>query len=550
MELLGQKVKEGGVVIDEKILKVDGFLNHQIDAKLMNEVGRTFYEQFKDKGITKILTIEASGIAPAIMAALHFDVPCLFAKKAKPSTLTDGYYETSIHSFTKNKTSTVIVSKEFLSEEDTVLIIDDFLANGDASLGLYDIAQQANAKTAGIGIVVEKSFQNGHQRLEKAGLTVSSLCKVASLEGNKVTGTGLPIVLGCTFTAVAPMILIGQTKGIDVLYGSLFLSGILVIIIAPFFSHLVKFFPPVVTGSVVTIIGINLMPVAMNYLAGGQGAKDYGDVKNILLGLMTLIIILVLQRFTTGFIKSIAILIGLVLGTIGAGLLGMVDINQVNHAGWLGIPVPFRFSGFSFDVTSTLVFFIVAIVSLIESTGVYHALSEITGKKLERKDFRKGYTAEGLAIVLGSIFNSFPYTAYSQNVGLVSLSGAKKNNVIYGMVVLLLICGCIPKLGALANIIPLPVLGGAMIAMFGMVMAYGVSILGHIDFKNQNNLLIIAVSVGLGTGISAVPQAFKGLGEQFAWLTQNGIVLGAISAIILNFFFNGIKYKQTEENVK
>lgn len=377
------------------------------------------------------------------------------------------------------------------------------------------------------------------------------MCGVATfLQANKVTGTGLPIVLGCTFTAVAPMILIGQTKGIDVLYGSLFLSGILVIIIAPFFSHLVKFFPPVVTGSVVTIIGINLMPVAMNYLAGGQGAKDYGDVKNILLGLMTLIIILVLQRFTTGFIKSIAILIGLVLGTIGAGLLGMVDINQVNHAGWLGIPVPFRFSGFSFDVTSTLVFFIVAIVSLIESTGVYHALSEITGKKLERKDFRKGYTAEGLAIVLGSIFNSFPYTAYSQNVGLVSLSGPKKNNVIYGMVVLLLICGCIPKLGALANIIPLPVLGGAMIAMFGMVMAYGVSILGHIDFKNQNNLLIIAVSVGLGTGISAVPQAFKGLGEQFAWLTQNGIVLGAISAIILNFFFNGIKYKQTEENVK
>ncbi|HCW7588246.1 TPA: purine permease [Staphylococcus aureus] len=377
------------------------------------------------------------------------------------------------------------------------------------------------------------------------------MCGVATfLQANKVTGTGLPIVLGCTFTAVAPMILIGQTKGIDVLYGSLFLSGILVIIIAPFFSHLVKFFPPVVTGSVVTIIGINLMPVAMNYLAGGQGAKDYGDVKNILLGLMTLIIILVLQRFTTGFIKSIAILIGLVLGTIGAGLLGMVDINQVNHAGWLGIPVPFRFSGFSFDVTSTLVFFIVAIVSLIESTGVYHALSEITGKKLERKDFRKGYTAEGLAIVLGSIFNSFPYTVYSQNVGLVSLSGAKKNNVIYGMVVLLLICGCIPKLGALANIIPLPVLGGAMIAMFGMVMAYGVSILGHIDFKNQNNLLIIAVSVGVGTGISAVPQAFKGLGEQFAWLTQNGIVLGAISAIILNFFFNGIKYKQTEENVK
>ncbi|MCD8867083.1 xanthine permease PbuX [Staphylococcus arlettae] len=377
------------------------------------------------------------------------------------------------------------------------------------------------------------------------------MCGVATfLQVWKGTGTGLPIVLGCTFTAVAPMILIGQTKGIDVLYGSLFLSGILVIIIAPFFSQLVRFFPPVVTGSVVTIIGINLMPVAMNYLAGGEGAKDYGNGNNIVLGVVTLLIILIIQRMTTGFFKSIAILIGLIVGTLLASAFGIVDVKQVGEAHWFALPQPFRFSMFSFDFGATLVFFIVALVSLIESTGVYHALSQITGKQLERKDFRKGYTAEGLAIMLGSIFNAFPYTAYSQNVGLVSLSGAKKNNVIYGMVILLLICGCIPKLGALANMIPLPVLGGAMIAMFGMVMAYGVSILGDIDFKNQNNLLIIAVSVGLGTGISAVPQAFESLGEQFAWLTQNGIVLGALSAIILNFFFNGIKYQQTTEVMK
>ena len=190
MESLGRKVKEDGVVIDEKILKVDGFLNHQIDAKLMNDVGKTFYESFKDAGITKILTIEASGIAPAIMASFHFDVPCLFAKKAKPSTLKDGFYITDIHSFTKNKTSTVIVSEEFLGADDKVLIIDDFLANGDASLGLNDIVKQANATTVGVGIVVEKSFQNGRQRLEDAGLYVSSLCKVASLKGNKVTLLG------------------------------------------------------------------------------------------------------------------------------------------------------------------------------------------------------------------------------------------------------------------------------------------------------------------------------------------------------------------------
>jgi xanthine phosphoribosyltransferase len=187
VNLLEQRVKEDGVVIDEKILKIDGFLNHQIDAQLMYEIGNTFHDQFKNEGITKVLTIEASGIAPAIMAALRFNVPCLFAKKAKPSTLTKDVYQAEIHSFTKNKTSTVIVSDEFLSADDRVLIIDDFLANGDASLGLNEIVQQAQATTVGIGIVVEKSFQQGRKRLEDAGLTVSSLCKVASLKGNNVT---------------------------------------------------------------------------------------------------------------------------------------------------------------------------------------------------------------------------------------------------------------------------------------------------------------------------------------------------------------------------
>ncbi|MBB2506660.1 Xanthine phosphoribosyltransferase [Staphylococcus cohnii subsp. cohnii] len=187
MDLLKRKVEADGVVIDEKILKVDGFLNHQIDAKLMHDVGLTFYNQFKDEGITKVLTIEASGIAPAIMAAMHFDVPCLFAKKAKPSTLKKNTYQADIHSFTKNTTSTVVVSDEFLDENDRVLIVDDFLANGDASLGLNEIVQQAKAETVGIGIVVEKSFQPGRERLETAGLKVSSLCKVASLSGNKVT---------------------------------------------------------------------------------------------------------------------------------------------------------------------------------------------------------------------------------------------------------------------------------------------------------------------------------------------------------------------------
>ncbi|MEB6196901.1 xanthine phosphoribosyltransferase [Mammaliicoccus sciuri] len=190
MRTLQDRVKEDGVVIDEKILKVDSFLNHQIDAKLMYEVGQVITEHFKDKKITKILTIEASGIAPAIMASLHLDVPCLFAKKAKPSTMTSEFYQTDIHSFTKNTTSTVVIAKQFLNEDDHVLIIDDFLANGEASLGLHRLVKAANATTAGIGIVIEKSFQPGREKLESEGLEVLSLCQVASLLGNTVKLVG------------------------------------------------------------------------------------------------------------------------------------------------------------------------------------------------------------------------------------------------------------------------------------------------------------------------------------------------------------------------
>ncbi|MFC6293074.1 xanthine permease [Macrococcus epidermidis] len=377
------------------------------------------------------------------------------------------------------------------------------------------------------------------------------MCGVATfLQVYKGIGIGLPVVLGCTFTAVTPMIMVGSKHGIDVLYGSLFASGIIIVLISPFFSYLVKIFPPVVTGSVVTIIGITLMPVAMNNLAGGQGSKDFGAPLNILLGLITLIIILVIHRLSTGFIRSIAILLGLVIGTVIASFFGLVNLNAVHESQWFELPKPFRFAGFKFEIGSILLFVIVGIVSLIESTGVYSALSEITKTKIDRKDISKGYRAEGIAIVLGSIFNAFPYTAYSQNVGLVSLSGVKSNKVMYGMVGLLLLCGSIPKLGAIATIIPTSVLGGAMIAMFGMVMAYGVKMLGAIDFTRQDNLLIIAVSVGIGLGITTVPEAFSKFGSDYEWLTQNGIVIGTFTAIILNLFFNGLNDKQIRENVK
>lgn len=181
---------------------------------------------------------------------------------------------------------------------------------------------------------------------------------------------------------------------------------------------------------------------------------------------------------------------------------------------------------------------IISLVSMVESTGVYFALSDITKQKLTTKDLSRGYRSEGLAIILGGIFNTFPYTAYSQNVGLVQLSGVKTKNVIYVAASFLVILGLIPKIGAITTTIPTPVLGGAMVAMFGMVVAQGIKMLGSVDFASQENLLIIACSVGLGLGVTTVPELFAVLPKFVQLFTSNGIVAGSVCAIILNIVFN------------
>lgn len=186
MELLKKRILKDGVIISSNILKVDSFLNHQIDGELMLEVGKEFKRRFDNEGITKILTIEASGIAVAIMTALAFEVPMVFAKKKKPSTLTGDVLTTKVFSFTKNIEYDICLAKEFISKDDRVLIVDDFLANGQASLGLAKLIKEAQATVVGIGIVIEKGFQNGRDVLLENGLRVESLAILDSLEDNNI----------------------------------------------------------------------------------------------------------------------------------------------------------------------------------------------------------------------------------------------------------------------------------------------------------------------------------------------------------------------------
>ncbi|MBL6007215.1 xanthine permease PbuX [Bacillus halotolerans] len=374
------------------------------------------------------------------------------------------------------------------------------------------------------------------------------MCGVATLLqvwSNRFFGIGLPVVLGCTFTAVSPMIAIGSEYGVSAVYGSIIASGILVILISFFFGKLVSFFPPVVTGSVVTIIGITLMPVAMNNIAGGEGSPDFGDLSNLALAFIVLSIIVLLYRFTTGFIKSISILIGILIGTFIAYFMGKVQFDHVSDAAFVQMIQPFYFGTPSFHAAPIITMSIVAIVSLVESTGVYFALGDLTNRRLSEKDLSRGYRAEGLAVLLGGIFNAFPYTAFSQNVGLVQLTGIKKNTVIVATGVLLMAFGLFPKIAAFTTIIPSAVLGGAMVAMFGMVIAYGIKMLSRIDFANQENLLIVACSVGLGLGVTVVPDIFKQLPSALTLLTTNGIVAGSFTAVILNMIYN--MFSKTEK---
>ncbi|MBL0386409.1 purine permease [Tumebacillus sp. ITR2] len=378
-----------------------------------------------------------------------------------------------------------------------------------------------------------------------ADLFTCGLATLLQVIGTKFVGIKLPVVLGCTFTAVGPIIAISSTSNLATAYGSILVAGLAVFLLAPLFGKLLRFFPTVVTGSVVTIIGLTLIPVAMNNAAGGQGAPDFGQPRNLVLALGTLLLILVINRLFTGFVRAVSVLIGLIVGTIAASFIGMVSFANVADASWFNIVQPFYFGTPQFSISAILTMVLVCIISMVESTGVYFALGKIVGADLKENDIVKGLRAEGIAILLGGFFNSFPYTTFSQNVGLVSLTRVKTRNVIIAAGGILVVLGLLPKLAALATVIPSAVLGGAMIAMFGMVVSSGINILSEVDFKQNENLLIVACSLAVGLGSATVPQMFDQLPTTLKMLLQNGIVTGSLTAVALNIFLQAKTKKQT-----
>lgn len=367
-------------------------------------------------------------------------------------------------------------------------------------------------------------------------------CGVATLiqaVGLWKVGIRLPIVQGVTFAAVTPMVLIGQSGGLPAIYGSVIVAGIVTLLVSPYFSKLLRFFPPVVTGSIITIIGVSLLPVAVTWAGGGNPtAENFGAPGNIALAFAILLLILLIYRFFGGFVSSIAVLLGLIIGTVVATVLGITDFGGVGEAAFFGVTTPFHFGLPSFGLAAILSMILVMLVTMVETTGNAVAVGEIVEKPIREDNLTAGLRADGLSTALGGILNAFPYTAYAQNVGLVRLTGVKSRWVVAAAGGFLILLGLFPKLAAVVAAIPLPVLGGAGFALFGTVAATGIRTLSRVDFDRNPNLVIVAVSLAVGLIPVASPTFYSAFPSGMQVVLNSGITAGSLAAIILNVGFN------------
>jgi NCS2 family nucleobase:cation symporter-2 len=353
-------------------------------------------------------------------------------------------------------------------------------------------------------------------------------------------GIRLPVVMGVTFAAVGPMVAMA-TSGLAItgIFGAVIAAGVFTVAVAPFASRLVRYFPPLVTGTIIAVIGITLLRIGISWAGGGVGAKNFGDPANLAVVVLVLATILAINKLFNGFVANIAVLIGLIVGFSAAMAFGMVEFAGVRDADWIALVYPFRFGAPTFDLGAIVSLCVVMIVVMVESTGMFLALGEICERTVGPPEIARGLATDGLGTIIGGVFNTFPYTSFSQNVGLVGITGVKSRFVVAVAGGILVALGLLPKLGTLVASIPQPVLGGAGLVMFGMVAATGIKILARVDYAQRHNLLIIAISIAVGMIPLVAPTFFAQVPKGLGPLVNSGITLAAISAVLLNALFNG-----------
>lgn len=392
-------------------------------------------------------------------------------------------------------------------------------------------------------------------------------CGIATLIqslGAPGLGIRLPVMMGVTFAAVGPMLSMAASPDIGLLgiYGAVIAAGAFGMVVAPFVSRLLPLFPPVVTGTIILVIGISLMRVGINWAGGGLPTQtrvvdgvagafpnpNYAQLEGLGLALFVLLAILALTKWGKGFLANVAVLLGIVAGCVLATVFGVMHFDKVVEAPWFGLVLPFHFGPPSFHLVPVLTMCLVMIVVMIESLGMFLALAEMTGRPVDRAALTAGLRADGAGTLIGGIFNTFPYTSFSQNVGLVGVTGVRSRYVTATGGLIMLALGLMPKMAAIVEAVPVVVLGGAGLVMFGMVAATGARILAQVDFRtNRFNLYIVAVSVGFGMIPLVAPNFFRNLPHALHPLLESGILLAAIVAVLLNAFFNGVRSTQAAE---
>lgn len=375
--------------------------------------------------------------------------------------------------------------------------------------------------------------------LINANLLTSGIATLIQTLGVWKFGARLPLIQGCSFIAIAPMIMIGKQYGLEHVFGAVIASGALTIAIAPVFSRLLRFFPPVVIGSLITIIGVSLMPAAAIWLGGGNPSDaTFGSVPNLLLGFATVAITLCVYARFKGFVGNLSVLIGLVAGTVLAACFGLTRFAEVARADWFEVSPPFAFGMPSFALTPVLVMTLAMLVIMAETTGNVLAIGTIIGRPSTQQTLANAFRADGLSTMLGGMFNSFPYNAFTQNTGLIALSNVKSRFVVASAGAIMVLMGLFPKLGALIACVPRPVLGGCAIVMFGMTTVAGIQELSRVRFDGTRNGIVVAVSVSVGVLPMSFPALFEHVQGPLKLVLDSGIFLGAITAIVLNLLLN------------
>lgn len=377
-----------------------------------------------------------------------------------------------------------------------------------------------------------------------ADLFTCGIASIIQAVGIWKIGVRLPLLQGVTFAGVSPIIAIGLANGggsasMVYVYGAVIVAGIFTFLIAPVFIKLLKFFPPVVTGTLITIIGLCLVPVgALDAVTNPHThEQDPANIRWFLYALGTIAIIVAIQRLFRGFLATIAVLLGLVIGCAVAYALGDMNFDRVGEAAAIGFTPPFLFGMPKFDFVACLTMIIVLMITAVESTGSTIATGEIVGKRVKVSDIGNVLRADGLATTIGGIFNSFPYTAFSENVGLVRLTGVKSRWVVAAAGAFMILLGFLPKVAAIVASIPNPVLGGAALTLFATVAVVGIQTLGKVDFTDHRNLIIVTTSLAVALWVTSYPDIAKAMPTGLDLIFGSGISIGAVSAILLNIVF-------------